>query len=107
MVDFGVQIVEVGLAVDVEQGQKQVSVGGTATDQECGTVFLNGSFHQQPAGYRSNPTVDLKFFAVSFFLKDFQHRGHPSAVARRNTPLEEFYVLYGVRIEYGKESEEV
>ena len=107
VIQFGVQVIEIGPVVQVYQGQEKVCIRSPSAYQEGSLVLYDGALCQQAAGNGPYPAVNMELLAVAFLLEDIEHGGDPPPVPRWDPTFVEFDVLDGIRVEDRKETKQV
>ena len=106
------KVVEVGVAVLVaalfgQLLQYPVAVGGAAVKQQRHVVFYDRYLEVGLACKQSDAGRTCQFLHVSLLRVYLEYTADAAAVFHGDARLEQLYILYGIRVERGEESEQV
>ena len=59
MIDLGIEIVEIGFVVHIEQWKEKVRIRSSSPSQKGRSVFKDGAFYQQSTGHCANTAIHL------------------------------------------------
>ena len=109
---YATNVKEVGSTVFIaailrQQLQHPVAISGTTIQQQRHMILDNRYLQISLTGKRTNTGRARQFLHIGLFRGHFQHTADSASIFHRNTRLEQLHILYRIRIERRKQSEQV